>query len=1074
MTDEQGTEQVGITPSEFMRRLRPELYSDSTKRPRYELDRATLEYHLETLTSRNQTQAFEIFARKLCERTVCPNLRPATGPEGGGDSKADTETLPLADELATLLYVAQANAGRERWAFAFSAKERWTEKARADVAAAMGTGRNYQKVFFVTSRFARSKDRARLEDELSTRHGVLVTILDRTWIVEQVIDHDYRDLAFNYLGAGSEDRDSQLGPNDYSRAQQLDDLERALADPQAFPGASWQRAAEALAAAKLSRSLERPRHETDGRFARAMRLATSDGTEYQQLEARYESIWTAFWWFNDFALVASEYAGFEQRVLQSEHAKVLEFLCNLLQLLFNAVLHKRAQADEVDLAGRAARLRARLAELAQDQTRPNNALEATTSCLVIDSNNALLAGDRTQLATVWPRLSAVLERADGLGEFDAMRAVRLVEAMGEIAGSDAGYSKLYDQMVDCVSRRKSEAEGALMLLKRAKQIESGRNFEMIRLLGRAVSQLIKREHSDALTEATQLLALAYRGAGLLWAARAICLFAVATMFVDAEEESDLPASVVPTLMMLAWIAVELQDVPEVLQAVRLARACARGLPLTKASRAHFEDRLTTFDLVFSCLMLNAPPDKLDRLQRLPDVLPGLGLPHSRIWLLYALGYETALRAEGSILDEDPPDKVRRLASQLLAQVPPGRRRSQILLNEAMPGECVTYVSGIRVAVAHGGSDASMLAAEALIAAIEVVFATLPEQSVFPHTQAFALEIREVADVAQPRLEVAADRLSGLVSWPLGAEPAILAHEGRLQGPLLIIAGSVLSSTCFVRDMGKTLDALMLTDAAAARVSAVTIAGNSRSRVFGSKMARLDAWTALAQKAYPPEADRPSLDPSDYLPDAAAAQPVADHAAARQRPPVPTDHRLLNAHSLIDIALWDRARWRGVAFFIVGHDKPPVMGLLFESAPAARAIFERWRARLGDRDTKDALFIGIVRSLPNAPPAHYRVLITSGTSALEADHEPGQLTSIAARIQTMTPATDENVERFLQAYGRFGAYWLVPAVLGSSGKPDILADLSIMKLHLVVKSAGIIGSHDIEAIALLDGEVEDPR
>lgn len=1071
MTDEQGTEQTSISPSEFMRRLRPELYSDSTKPSRYELDRGTLEYYLETLTSRNQTQAFEIFARKLCERTICPNLRPATGPEGGGDSKADTETLPMADELTTLLYVAQANAGRERWAFAFSAKERWTDKARADVAAAMGTGRNYQKVFFVTSRFARSRDRARLEDELSSKHGVQVTILDRTWIVEQVIDHDHRDLAVNYLGVGSENRDSRLGPNDYSRAQQLDELERTLADPQAFSGASWQRASEALAAAKLSRSLERPRHETDGRFARAIRVATSVGTEYQKLEAQYESIWTAFWWFNDFAPVANEYAGFEQRVLKSEHANVLEFLCNLLQLLFNAVLHRHVQPEQVDLAGRAARLRVRLAEIAEDQTRPNNALEATTSGLVIDANGALLAGDRTQLATVWPRLSAVLERADGLGDFDAMRAVRFVEAMGEIAGSDPGYSKLYDKMVDFVSQRKSEAEGALMLLKRAKQIDFDRNFEMIRLLGRAVSRLIKREHSEALAEATQLLALAYRSAGLLWAARAICLFALATMFADAEEDSDLPASVVPTLMMLAWIAVELLDVPEVLQAVRLARGCARSLPLTEESRAHFEDRLTTFDLVFSCLLLNAPPDMLDRLQRLPDVLPGLGLPHSRIWLLYALGYEPALRSEGSIPDDDSPDKVRNLASQLAARRPPGRRSRQLLLNEAAAGECITYVCGLRIAVAHQGSDSSVLAAEALLAAIEVVFATLPEQGAFPHTQAFALEIREVPEIDRPRLDIAPDRLSGTVSWPHGAEPAVLAQMGKLQGSLLTIAGSILSSTCFVRDMAETLDALLLTDAAADRVSAVTIAGNSRSRVFGNKVARLDTWTELAQRAYPLQADWPSLDPSVERADAAPAPENA--AAVARRPPTPTDHRLLSAHSLIDIALWDLARWRGVASFIVGHDKPPVMGLLFESAPAARAIFERWRARLGARDSKDVLFVGVVRALQNAPASHYRVLITSSVSGLEADPEPGRLTSIAARIQTMTPDTDENLEQFLQTYERFGVYWLVPAILGSTGRPDILADLSIMKRHLSVKSANDIGPHDLEAIALHDEEVGGP-
>lgn len=1055
MTDEK------TSPSEFMRRLRPELYSDSTKRSRYDLDRATLEYHLETLTARNQTQAFEIFGRKLCERTVCPNLRPATGPEGGGDSKADTETLPVADELTILHYVGEANAGRERWAFAFSAKKRWTDKARADVAGAVGTGRGYQKVFFVTSQFARSRDRARLEDELSAKHGVRVVIHDRTWIVEHVIDHDHRDLAFNYLGVGSEARDNHVGPADASRAQQLDELERTLADPQSFRGAPWQLASEALAAAKLSRSLERPRHETEGRLARAVRLADQAGTQFQQLEARYELVWTAFWWFNDFELVAGEYASFEARVLRSEHAKELEFLCNLLQLLFNAVIHKHVRAEQVDVVARAARLHARLTQVAEDETRPNNALEAATSCLVIDANNAVLAGDRAQLATVWPRMCSVLERADGLGEFDAMRAVRFVEVMGEIAGPHPDYARLFDQMVEFLSRRKSEAEAALLLLKRAKQIDPERTYEMIRLLGRAVSQLTKREHAEQLAEATQLLALVYRSAGLLWAGRAICLFAIATVFANAEEDGDLPASVVPTLMMLAWIAVELQDIPEVLQAIRLARGCANGLPLTEESRAHFADRLETFDLVFSATLLNAPGEIQDRLHRLPDVLHGLGLPHSRVWLMYALGHEPTLRAEGSIPDEDPPEKVLRLTSQLAAQLPHGRRRRPIMLNEATPGEFVTYVSGIRIAAAHDGTDVGMLAAEALLASIEVVFTTLPEQEAHPHTQAFSLEIREEAGVSEPNLALADDRLSGVISWPEAKEPAILARDGKLQAPLMTIAGSVLVSTCFVRDMRKTLDALLLTDAAAQRVSSVTIAGNSRSRVFDAKVARLDAWLSLAQTVYPPQLPRPRIDPSIDQPP--RGERVMAQDAEAKLPPAPTDHRLLSTHSLIDTALWDQARWRGVGYFTIGSGNPPALGLLFESAAPARAIFERWRARLGQRDTNDELYIGIVRDLPNAPRMHYRVLITSGLSGL--DTMPGELTAVSARIKTMTPSTQVNLERFIRAYARFGVYWLVPAVLKPSGEPDLLAELAIMKRHLSVKLARDVGTNDIESMAV---------
>jgi len=59
-----------LSPSAFMRQLRPELYSDTIDRTTYQLDAPTLGYHLETITARNQTHDFEIFCRKLCERTI--------------------------------------------------------------------------------------------------------------------------------------------------------------------------------------------------------------------------------------------------------------------------------------------------------------------------------------------------------------------------------------------------------------------------------------------------------------------------------------------------------------------------------------------------------------------------------------------------------------------------------------------------------------------------------------------------------------------------------------------------------------------------------------------------------------------------------------------------------------------------------------------------------------------------------------------------------------------------------------------------------------------------------------------
>ncbi len=103
-----------------MRELRPEIYSDSKGSTDYELDATALDHHLETLTRRNQTHDFETFCcRKLCERAICPNLRAQTGPDGGGDSKADGESFAVSEELTDIFFEGEANSGRERWGFAF-------------------------------------------------------------------------------------------------------------------------------------------------------------------------------------------------------------------------------------------------------------------------------------------------------------------------------------------------------------------------------------------------------------------------------------------------------------------------------------------------------------------------------------------------------------------------------------------------------------------------------------------------------------------------------------------------------------------------------------------------------------------------------------------------------------------------------------------------------------------------------------------------------------------------------------------------------------------------------------------
>ncbi|MEH6390559.1 MAG: hypothetical protein V7763_02770 [Sulfitobacter sp.] len=187
------------TPSEFMRGRRPEQYSDSRVEENIDLDAGFLEYKLESITSRSEEKQFEHLARRLAERLICPNLIPQTGPTGGGDSKVDTETYPVHEDISSRWYEGNVEAANERWGFAVSAKKQWQGKLRSDMASIASTGRGYRVAYFFSNQFISDKSKSKFQDELSKEHGFEVRILDRTWLMEAIIEKGNEDIAAQAL-----------------------------------------------------------------------------------------------------------------------------------------------------------------------------------------------------------------------------------------------------------------------------------------------------------------------------------------------------------------------------------------------------------------------------------------------------------------------------------------------------------------------------------------------------------------------------------------------------------------------------------------------------------------------------------------------------------------------------------------------------------------------------------------------------------------------------------------------------------------------------------------------------------
>jgi hypothetical protein len=260
-------------PITYMRSRHPDLYSDSATVSRPQLTEDILEYRLQTLTNRNQKTEFAYFARRLAQKEICPNLRPQTGPVGGGDSKVDSETIPVSSDVADVWVGTDPAAATERWAFAFSAKEDWKTKVAQDVEKIAGTNRGYTRIYFITNQFARDRSRAEGEDTLTKKFGIPAVILDRTWITKAVLENGREELAVDALHIDSLKvlTERKVGAADRERQQELDELEKAIADPELYAGAQYQLFEDCLRAALLARGLGRPRAEMDGLFIRAQR-----------------------------------------------------------------------------------------------------------------------------------------------------------------------------------------------------------------------------------------------------------------------------------------------------------------------------------------------------------------------------------------------------------------------------------------------------------------------------------------------------------------------------------------------------------------------------------------------------------------------------------------------------------------------------------------------------------------------------------------------------------------------------------------------------------------------------------
>ena len=175
-------------------------------------------------------------------------------------------------------------------------------------------------------------------------------------------------------------------------------------------------------------------------------------------------------------------------------------------------------------------------------------------------------------------------------------------------------------------------------------------------------------------------------------------------------------------------------------------------------------------------------------------------------------------------------------------------------------------------------------------------------------------------------------------------------------------------------------------------------------------------------------------------------------------------------SIIQIKLWDQAKWKGFGPFYAPHVGFGIF-LAFENGNAGKSIFEEWINRFDKEDMDDIIKLTIIKGVNRKNPYWYKVHITANFQSLSFSSKERYI-SVAARFHQMTPSNSENMQRIEQLIGSKSKFLFCPAQISKDGKDiEPYFDSAILISSIEIRNAWELGINDIVSVVIQ--EDDDP-
>lgn len=1051
-----------FSAKEFLKDRRPEEFSSSIVVEFGTLDRVQLEHYLATLNIRSQELEFETFAKKICEKIICPNLLEQTGPVAGGDGKTDTQTFPVSSQNQLLWYEGvNEEAHKERWAFAVSTQKDWKSKCKKDVKKIIETDRGYLKIFCITNQSIKADQRSKLEDELSKQYSIDVRIFDLSWILDQIYKHQLKFLAINTLNIPTfYKREIELSADDYQKQKELDRLTKLIKETVDPSKISLEQVDYFLEVAILSKELELTIIDTQGLFDRAIRIANKFGTSNQLLEAHYQYAWAGHWWFEDYSIFENNLELTFKSLDGNTNSENWEKLVNLLKIYYGRYSYLDNIQCNVDINNICKHTISVLDEISKDESRPSNALMASIHLDLLQLNFKFQ--DDKYCKELLLRTLKNCQLGSNLIGFPFDKFYNLFKELDIIFEKYEEYDDLLDYFTEQAGLRLSEVKTAELQLDRGlKRLKDNRPYQAIKLLGRAFAGLNKKETYDEMVYANLLLSEAYSEVGLKWASRGSLLFSASLLTNYFHKEQLILPSAIKVYWQLAWKELELGRIPQSLHWAELA------LMSSSAIKDNYidEQKLMQFDGCLAHLLLNCTIDQLNELEYLPDFLEKLQFLISSSALLYILGYEDKLKEEFNETSLDDFVKTLFLCRDTDTRHP----TSQILQTLGKSIIYTTKVAGCEFKVQFPNRSPYIELSESILTTIENFFSTNPIDNILTKISTLSMNIIGDDDEnctithefnKSPKGWVV-DIFCSHFNWEyLDQNRQKIFFEWFVQFTI-----ECLVKVYHIQDIDNFLESSFKNDLSITRSIAFSTCFGAIYNVMGRDAHKkvLDCLNGNKGTRFELIRKLPwdEGNPKNVLSESKKIQ-MGDHKNAPDFENLESiSHDQIAVTTLIKAELWDEAAWHGLAFMCY-ENKPPVILLIFKKE-GGKDVFMDLYEQLGQVDVMERLRFSIIRGVSKDQPYHYRVLLSENIMVSDKN----KLMTMFSRIHEMTPSTDQNWNNFEKEYKKYGSYRLSFGALfnGQFYPYPEFEKFSIKKKELVIKNAWEIGINDIERIVL---------